>query len=110
MADTDIPQALLRVQSALDAGGPHADVIAQLSWIMFVGAALIFALLMALTACALWLPTSLRRWLAARQLVFYGGIVFPVVVLTALLFYGLLLARTLVAAPATAPHGPSPEP
>lgn len=103
MADPDIPQAILRVQSALDPGGPHADVIAHLSWIMFIGAAVIFALVMALSACALWVPVPLRRWLAARQIVLYGGIAFPVVVLTALLVYGLLLARTLVADPATAP-------
>lgn len=103
MADTDAPQALLRVQSALDAGGPHADTIAQLSWIMFIGGALIFALVIGMTICALWLPVSLRRWLAARQLVLYGGIVFPIVVLTALLIYGLMLARTLVADPTVKP-------
>ncbi len=103
MPDTSVPPALLRVQSALDAGGPHAEAAAQLSWIMFIGAALIFALVIGLAVGALWLPASLRRWLAARQLVVYGGIVFPIVVLTALLLYGLLLARNLVADPAGEP-------
>lgn len=98
-------QGLFRVQSALDPGGPHAEGVAQLSWIMFIGSGLIFALVMLLTACALWLPVRLRRWLAARQMILYGGIAFPVVVLSALLVYGLLLARTLVADPSVAPLG-----
>ncbi|MFC7397518.1 cytochrome c oxidase subunit II [Chelatococcus sp. GCM10030263] len=91
------------VQSALAPRGPNAEGIATLSWIMFAGAGLIFLLVMALLAFALLAPPGRRGWLADRRMVIAGGIVFPVVVLSALLVYGLALARGLVSVPGEAP-------
>jgi cytochrome c oxidase subunit 2 len=85
-------------QSALDPAGPNAAAIARLSWIMFGGGVLVLALVMALTALALRRGRS-RRIIAAQAAVIAGGIALPVVVLTALLVYGLVLARDIVAQP-----------
>ncbi|MCZ7661052.1 MAG: cytochrome c oxidase subunit II [Xanthobacteraceae bacterium] len=94
-----LSQLFSGLQSALDPGSPQARAIAQLSWIMFAGAAAIFLLVMLFLAWALWAPAPRRRWLANRSVVVAGGIAFPIVVLTALLVYGLLLARDIVAEP-----------
>ena len=82
-------------QSALAPSGPHAAGIAQLSWVLFIGGALIFTLVMLLLAYALLAPRPWRGWLANRTAVIVGGILFPVVVLSVLLVYGLALMRVL---------------
>lgn len=89
------------VQSALDPGGPHAGAIATLSSIMFIGGGLIFAFVMLLLAYALFAPAPRRRWLADGRIVIAGGVVFPIVVLSALLIYGLALTRAISAEPDT---------
>lgn len=70
-----------------------ATRIATLSWVIFVGAALI----MLLVGGALWLAmsnrTAARRWLATSRSVTLLGIVFPVMTLTILLNTTLLLMR-----------------
>ena len=72
-------------QSALAPRGPNADAIAQLSWVMFIGGGLIF--LATMGACR---RGDLRRRALApadrRRAAFVvgGGIVFPIVTLTAL--------------------------
>jgi cytochrome c oxidase subunit 2 len=88
------------VQSALDPAGPHADAVATLSWIMFVGGGLIFLLVMGLLALAL--SASRPGWLAHRNVIVLGGIAFPVTVLSALLVYGLVLTRHVTALPGDA--------
>ena len=85
-------------QSTLAPGGPHAESVATLSWVMFIGAGLIFLLVMALTACACLAEAGRANWLGRRAVIIGGGIIFPVVTLTALLVYGLLLSRSLVMA------------
>jgi cytochrome c oxidase subunit 2 len=89
-------------QSALDPGGPGAAAIAQLSWVMIFGGGAIFAVVMAMLAFALIAAPGRRSWLASRATIVLGGIIFPVVVLSVLLVYGLLMARTLVALPTEA--------
>jgi len=72
------------LQSALHPAGPDAALIAQLSWILFGGAAIIFVAVMALLALSLRpnkRPIATRWWIAG------AGIAFPVVVLTALLVW-----------------------
>ena len=64
---------------------------------MFIGGGLILLLVIALTACALLARTERRRWLKRQGFVIGAGIVFPVVALTALLTYGAILSRDLVA-------------
>jgi cytochrome c oxidase subunit 2 len=84
------------VQSTLAPGGPHAESVAALSWVMFLGAGLIFLLVMCLTAFASLAAAGRARWLGRRGVIVFGGIIFPIVTLSALLVYGLLLSRSLV--------------
>ena len=76
-------------QSALDPHGPAAADIASLSWVLFAGAALIFAAVMALAGYAILASPARRAWMTRNAFVVYAGIVFPVAVLTVLLFYAL---------------------
>ncbi|MCT8999864.1 cytochrome c oxidase subunit II [Chelativorans intermedius] len=85
--------ACSRSQSALAPGGPQAREIGLLGWTMFTGGALIFVLVVALTAVAIVVPQERRRWLADGRIVMAGGIALPVLVLSALLGYGLFVAR-----------------
>jgi cytochrome c oxidase subunit 2 len=80
--------------SALDPAGPAAGHIAALWWAMLTGAAFIFAGVTGLLALALRRrgpaqPPALRRWLV------WGGLVFPSLVLTALLGYSALIGERL---------------
>jgi cytochrome c oxidase subunit 2 len=82
-------------QSALAPFGPEAAGIAQTAWMLFIGAAVIFAIVLALA----WLAWRREpRWLASRSAVVFGGIVFPTVVLSALLVHSLLANPRLLAA------------
>jgi cytochrome c oxidase subunit 2 len=82
------------IQSALHPAGPDAALIAELTWVLLAGGALIFVLVMALAAWAVLKPPS---WLARRGSIVAGGIAFPAVVLFALLVYTLLRANALSA-------------
>lgn len=88
------------MQSALDPKGAHAGQIAELSHVLFLGGGLIFVLVLALAAVALFGPASWRRALGGRALIIGGGIAFPVIVLSALLVYALLSSAALVRADA----------
>jgi cytochrome c oxidase subunit 2 len=77
---------LSELQSVLHPAGADAAIIHQFSWVLFVGGTIIFIAVMALLALAM------RRGMEkdARPVrpmlwIFGGGIVFPVLVLTALL-------------------------
>lgn len=72
------------LQSALHPAGPDAAIIAQMSWILFGGAAVIFVAVMALLALSI---RSDKRPVATRWWIAGAGIAFPVVVLTALLVW-----------------------
>ncbi|MET0905729.1 MAG: cytochrome c oxidase subunit II [Tardiphaga sp.] len=84
--------------STLDPAGASAHAIAELWWVMLIGAAVLFALVMGLL---LW--TFLKRpggaaaspklWLVG------GGLVLPAVVLTPLLIYALFTGERLLAHP-----------
>jgi cytochrome c oxidase subunit 2 len=84
------------MQSFLAPRGPHADYVAELSWVMFAGGGAILALVIAMTLLAMKAPAGLRRAIGRRSTVIVGGIAFPVVTLSALLVYGLLGANALV--------------
>ena len=62
---------------------------------MFIGAGLIFLFVMALTAFASLAGASRAAWLGRRATIIAGGMVFPIVTLSLLLVYGLLLTRSL---------------
>ncbi|MDX2205293.1 MAG: cytochrome c oxidase subunit II [Hyphomicrobiaceae bacterium] len=83
------------IQSALAPKGADASLIAQVSWVVFIGAGLIFALVLGLTLYALLAPQARSSWTASHGFIIGGGIVFPVVTLTALLVYGLSLTGSV---------------
>jgi cytochrome c oxidase subunit 2 len=77
------------VQSALMPAAGDAAAIAQLSWILFIGAALIFALVLGLITYVIYAPEEKRRWATTHRFILGGGLAFPFVTLTLLLIYGL---------------------
>jgi cytochrome c oxidase subunit 2 len=72
------------LQSALHPAGPDAAIIAQLTWVLFIGGTLLFIVVMVL--CAL----SLRggRTVRPRVWIVGGGVLLPLVLLSALLVFG----------------------
>jgi cytochrome c oxidase subunit 2 len=87
-----------QIQSALDPHSVGAHAVAALTWTLTIGATSILLLVMGLTAYALLAPHRRRRWLAGAPAIVIGGIAFPVVTLSALLVYELLVADDLLAA------------
>jgi cytochrome c oxidase subunit II len=79
------------VQSALAPDGPEAERVALLFWAMTLGAALILAGLIFLVLAAMFGNQRWRATLATDKIIVFGGVMFPVVVLTALLGYELLV-------------------
>ena len=72
------------LQSALHPAGPDAAVIAQLTWVLFIGGTLLFIGVMVL--CAM----GLRGGRPVRPMVWIvgGGVLLPLVLLSALLVFG----------------------
>ena len=87
--------------SVLAPAGAEAAALHELSWVLFMGAALIFVGVMALLGWTL--RRQPRREVRTAWWVLGGGIAFPVVVLSALLLYGTArtagLERTLAQPP-----------
>ena len=81
------------VQSALSPASPEAQSTFDLTMVLFVGGAAIFLAVLAALGAALFAGKRGRARVADERIVVYGGIVFPIVVLTLLLGYGLWLAR-----------------
>ena len=69
--------------------GPDARVIADMSWIMFAGATVILSVVMTLALYAIYRAPRKARPMSANALIIGGGVIFPVVTLTALLVYGV---------------------
>ena len=80
-------------QSALDPHGPAAGSIAALTWFLFGLMTAVFAIVIAVAWLAIGGPESVRRFIAQQRAIVAGGIVFPAVVLSGLLVYGLWLMR-----------------
>ncbi len=70
-------------QSALDPRGPAAATIADFSWILFAGAAVIFIGTMALAAYGVLLPDR-TKGVPPIRFILWGGLVFPGVTLLVL--------------------------
>lgn len=83
------------MQAPLDPWGPPAARIAEVTVVLFAGGGLILLLVTALVAVAVWAPASWRARIGRTAFVVGGGIVFPAVVLTALLGYSLGTSRAL---------------
>ncbi|WP_245272997.1 cytochrome c oxidase subunit II [Microvirga lotononidis] len=81
------------VQSALDPAGGDALRIYWLTLIMTLGGTLIFLLVTGLLLYAIFAPPERRAWLGRRRTIVVGGLAFPIVVLSGLLPYGLIVMR-----------------
>ena len=81
----------------LDPAGPYATSVSLLSWILFAMAALVLLVVLAALYVALFGRPALQAKLGGRTAIWTGGVAFPLVVLTALLIYGLSLTRHLSA-------------
>lgn len=75
-------------QSIFSSAGEEAERTLLLTWILSIGSLVIFLIVLAALALALWGRAEHRRWLSSQNTVVRGGIIFPVVVLSALLIYG----------------------
>ncbi|MFW7341580.1 c-type cytochrome [Pollutimonas sp. H1-120] len=86
------------MQSVLHPNGEGAGRIAEISWVMFIGAGIIFLLVMILLTLVLYGTPRAKRRLGRRSLVVAAGLAFPVAVLSALLAYNLKAASSLIGA------------
>lgn len=80
-----------------DPAGPYAGSVTTLSWVLLGMAGLVLLVVFAALWISLFGRSELRAKLGATRLIWIGGIAFPVVVLSLLLFYGLSLTRHLTA-------------
>lgn len=87
-------------QSALAPAGVEAGAVADLTWLLAAGTAAIVALVAALGVLAVTGSSRLRARIARESTVVAGGVLLPVVTLTALLVHGLKTTRALL------PEGP----
>ncbi|TWU04937.1 cytochrome c oxidase subunit II [Stieleria varia] len=81
-------------QSTLDPAGRGAEVIADLFWVMAIGGVCIWLLVIGLAVYAILRPGK-HQAKTTRVLVIGGGAVFPTLVLTGLLTYGLSILPDL---------------
>ncbi|MET1754157.1 cytochrome c oxidase subunit II [Novosphingobium sp. RD2P27] len=79
----------------LDPAGPYAGSISLLSWILFAMAAVVLLVVLVALYLALFGRRELQRKVGGKTAIWAGGVAFPLVVLTALLVYGLSLTNHL---------------
>ncbi|WP_269713299.1 cytochrome c oxidase subunit II [Caulobacter sp. NIBR2454] len=84
---------------ALDPAGPFNGPIVTLSWVLFAMSGVVLLVVLVATGLALFGGAKWKRRLSGRKLIWIGGLVFPTVVLSALLVYGLALTAHLNAEP-----------
>jgi cytochrome c oxidase subunit 2 len=80
-----------------DPAGPYATSVTTLAWVLQAMAAVVLLVVLAALFVALFGRPGLRARLGGTKVIWIGGILFPLVVLTALLVYGLSLTRELSA-------------
>ncbi|SDO64261.1 cytochrome c oxidase subunit 2 [Aureimonas jatrophae] len=78
-------------QSTFDPAGTEAASVIDLFWVMTVGATLIWLFVMGISIYATRVQPGAHSERTGNRFIFWGGVVFPVVVLTALLVFGLRL-------------------
>jgi cytochrome c oxidase subunit 2 len=81
------------IQSSLAPAGPEAGRIALLFWALTLFCAAVATAVIILAALAMFGDRARHRWLGGEAVVIGGGIVFPVIALSVLLAYGLLVMR-----------------
>jgi cytochrome c oxidase subunit II len=79
----------------LDPAGPYATAVTTLSWILFAMGAAVFVVVLVALYFALFGSVKAQARLGGKKAIWAGGIIFPFIVLTALLVYGLSLTRHL---------------
>ncbi len=79
----------------LDPAGPFAAPVTTLAWAVFAMGTIVLMIVVAALAIALFGKGALRARLGGDRAVWIGGFAFPVVVLTALLIWGLSLTSHL---------------
>jgi len=84
---------------ALDPAGPFAGPLNTLAWILLVMGGAVMLVVLAALGLALFGPGHWRKRLGGERLIWIGGLAFPVVVLSALLVYGLGLTSHLTRDP-----------
>ena len=82
-------------QSTWNTFGDDAAHISLLGNIMFVGGAIILLMVLVLTALAISGRPIWRGPISGERMVVWGGVVFPVITLSALLVYGLWLTGSV---------------
>lgn len=80
---------------AMDPAGPFAAPLNSLTWGLLAMSAAVLAIVVVALALALFGPRAWRRPLGGERLIWIAGIAFPLVVLSALLAWGLNLTRDL---------------
>jgi cytochrome c oxidase subunit 2 len=83
------------VQSALDPAGREAREVADLFWVATIGAAVVWTVVLGIAVYATRIKTEAHDEKVGLRLILWGGVVLPVVVLAALLVYGLRLMPVL---------------
>lgn len=81
-------------QSVLNPGSSHASELANLTWLLFALGAVVLLIVIVATLIAYAGSDRTRAALASKNAVVIGGIVFPVVVMTALLVAGIWLTKS----------------
>lgn len=82
-----------RMQSVMDgAAGSHAVLLHELGLVLYIGAAAIFVLVTALALWSTFAPARPVRW---QRWILGGGLLFPIITLTALLVYSLSIGNAL---------------
>lgn len=83
------------IQSALDPGGAEAEAVARLFWVMVAGGTVIWLAVMGALFYATRASRRVHSEQAAGRVIVWAGAVGPVLVLTALLAYGLSMMPSL---------------
>lgn len=79
----------------LDPAGPYADKVTVLAWALLAMGLLVTGVVVAALWIALKGPPRLRKKLGGERIIWIGGVVFPAIVLTILLIWGLALTASL---------------
>ena len=85
--------ALSGPQSPLAPYSVQASQVAELATVLLTGGALVFVVVLALAVCAL--RQHRPGWLRQRAFIIGGGLIFPIVVLSALFAYSLRIGYSL---------------
>ena len=83
----------------LDPAGPFAGPIQTVAWVLFIMAAVVMVVVAVALGIALFGPRKWKRRVGGERLIWIAGLVFPVVVLTGLLVYGLTTTARVADAP-----------